>query len=159
MPIIKSVTKIEAPRERCFELARSIDLHKISTEHTSEEAIAGITSGLIGLNESVTWKAKHLGITQSLKVRITEFNKPNFFVDEMENGAFKRFRHEHHFEVDGNGTSMIDYFDYDSPFGFIGKVVNFIFLNKYMNKFLTKRNSIIKRYAETDNWKSVIKEN
>ena len=53
MPRIVLETKIHAPLDRCFDLSRSIDLHKISTEHTNEEAIDGVTSGLISLNESV----------------------------------------------------------------------------------------------------------
>lgn len=47
-------TFIDAPVERCFDLARSIDLHKISLEHTNEKAVAGKTAGLIEPGESVT---------------------------------------------------------------------------------------------------------
>src|SRR5665811_1912859 len=97
MPRIELRTEIKANKEIVFDLSRSIDLHRISTEHTNEEAIAGKTSGLIELNESVTWKAKHFGIYQRLTSKVTEFDRPNYFVDEMVNGAFKNFRHEHHF--------------------------------------------------------------
>jgi len=38
-----------------FDLIRNIDFHKISTKKSNEEAIAGKTSGLIALNETVTW--------------------------------------------------------------------------------------------------------
>jgi len=51
---IDLVTRIAAPVERCFDLARSIDLHMASTDRTGEQAIAGITSGLIGLEQEVT---------------------------------------------------------------------------------------------------------
>ena len=47
MPTINLTTEINAPIEICFDLSRSIDLHKQSMEHTKEEAIAGRTSGLI----------------------------------------------------------------------------------------------------------------
>ena len=66
MTLIKLETNINAPIERVFDLARSIDLHKISTAHTNEQAIAGKTSGLIGMDESVIWRAKHFGIYQNL---------------------------------------------------------------------------------------------
>lgn len=62
MPIIELETKIKANIVRCFDLSRSIELHLLSTKGTREEAIAGTTKGLIGLNESVTWKATHLPI-------------------------------------------------------------------------------------------------
>ncbi|WP_345742944.1 hypothetical protein [Algibacter lectus] len=71
MPKIKLQTKIKATRNIVFDLSRSIDLHKISTEHTNEEAIAGKTSGLIGIDESVTWRAKHFGVYQNLTSKIT----------------------------------------------------------------------------------------
>lgn len=156
MPLIQLKTIIEAPIERCFDLSRSIDLHKISTEHTNEEAIDGVTSGLIDLNESVTWRAKHFGIYQKLSTKITEFDSPNFFCDEMVKGVFKGFRHEHHFEAANAGTLMTDVFDYQSPFGILGKLVDIIVLKSYMTKLLIKRNETIREFAESDKWQQVL---
>ena len=156
MPRIVLETEIIAPIKRCFDLSRSIDLHKISTEHTNEEAIDGVTSGLINLSESVTWRAKHFGIYQKLTTKITEFDNPKFFVDEMVKGAFKGFRHEHHFESIENRTLMTDIFDYQSPFGILGKLVDVIVLKRYMTKLLIKRNDTIKEFAESDQWESVL---
>jgi len=156
MPRIKIQTEIKADKQIVFDLSRSIDLHKISTEHTNEEAIAGITSGLIELNESVTWKAKHFGITQTLTSKITEFEKPNYFADEMVNGAFKKFKHEHHFADSQNGTLMTDFFDYESPLGFLGIIADKLFLKKYMTELLTKRNLVVKEFAESEKWKEII---
>ncbi|MEQ9374240.1 MAG: SRPBCC family protein [Imperialibacter sp.] len=156
MPIIQIKMVIAAPIERCFDLSRSIDLHKISTSQTGEEAIAGVTSGLIGLGETVTWRARHFGIRQTLTTKVTEFESPNFFVDEMVEGAFKRFRHEHHFrDVDGK-TEMRDCFDYDSPLGILGKVFDSIVLKRYMQNLLKQRNLAIKEYAESDKWRIVL---
>ena len=157
MPIIKLQTEIKADRELVFDLSRSIDLHKISTEHTNETAIAGKTSGLIGLTETVTWRAKHFGIYQTLTTEITAFDRPNSFTDEMLKGAFKSFKHEHIFETLNNGgTLMIDLFDYKSPLGLLGIAADFLFLKKYMTNLLVKRNETIKSFAETDKWKEVI---
>lgn len=93
MPKIELQTEIKAERKIVFDLSRSIDLHQLSTAKTDEKAIAGKTSGLIDLGESVTWRAKHFGIYQNLTSKITEFESPNFFVDEMLKGAFKSFKH------------------------------------------------------------------
>ena len=156
MPNIEIRTEINAPKEIVFDLSRSIDLHKISTKHTNEEAISGKTSGLIGLDESVTWKAKHFGIYQILTSRINEYKRPDFFSDEMVEGLFKSFRHEHHF-IDFNGkTLMIDYFNYKSPLGFLGKIADVLFLEKYMIDLLRKPNNTIKEFAETNNWKKIV---
>jgi len=139
-----------------FNLIRSIDLHKISTKNSKEEAIAGKTSGLISLNETVTWRAKHLGITQELTSIITDFEASTFFADEMVHGAFKSFRHEHFLEQKGDKVIVKDIFDYVSPFGVLGKLADFIFLKKYMQCFLIERNKVIKDYAESGKWREVL---
>jgi len=158
MPKIKLQTKIKATRSIVFDLSRSIDLHKISTEHTNEEAIAGKTSGLIGMNESVTWRAKHFGVYQNLTSKITEYNRPKYFTDQMVKGAFKEFKHEHHFEELNDETLMTDLFYYKSPFGILGKIADKLFLKKYMIEFLTERNRIVKQFAESGRWKEIISE-
>lgn len=156
MPIIKLETAIQAPKEICFDLSRSIDLHMESTKHTNEQAIAGKTSGLMSLNETVTWRARHFGITQTLTTRITEYQRPGIFVDEMEKGIFKRFRHEHHFTDAGHQTIMTDIFDYESPLYFLGKLADLLFVKRYMTSLLEKRNLVIKEYAESEKWKGII---
>ena len=79
MPRIVIETKIYAPIEICFDLSRSIDLHVVSTSQTNEIAIEGKTSGLINLNESVTWQATHFGIRQKLSSIRTEFQSPIYY--------------------------------------------------------------------------------
>jgi len=156
MPRIELRTEINARKEIVFDLSRSIDLHKISTQHTNETAIAGKTHGLIGMDESVTWRAKHFGVYQKLTSKITQFERPNLFVDEMVKGAFKSFRHEHHFEDLNGETLMTDYFDYESPFGILGELADKLFLTKYMTDLLAERNRVVKDFAETDKWKRLI---
>jgi len=156
MPKITLQTSIKANKTIVFDLSRSIDLHKISTEQTNEEAIAGKISGLIGMNESVTWRAKHFGVYQNLTSKITEFESPNYFVDEMIKGAFKEFKHEHHFEDVNGKTKMTDVFNYKSPLGFLGKIADKLFLKKYMTELLTERNRVVKEFAESEKWKDVL---
>jgi len=150
MPTIELITEINAPIETVFNLSRSIDLHMESTKQTGERAIAGRTSGLIELNENVTWRAKHFGIWQNLTSKITVFDFPNLFVDEMVSGAFKSFTHEHHFtSVDDDHTMMRDVFVFESPLGFLGELANKLVLIKYMTELLAERNRVIKVTAET----------
>jgi ligand-binding SRPBCC domain-containing protein len=156
MARIHLTTFIAAPAERVFNLSRSINLHSISTAHTNERAIAGVTNGLIKLNETVTWQARHLFKTRQHTSKITAMESPVFFVDEMTKGDFKSFRHEHHFKAVDNGTIMIDILEFESPYGLIGRWFNKIFLTKYLKRFLNKRNAVIKNYAETGKWKAVL---
>ncbi|MFD0794679.1 cell division protein [Mucilaginibacter litoreus] len=148
MPTINLTTTINAPIERCFNVARDIDVHVASTVHTGERAIAGRTSGLIELGENVTWRAKHFGIWQNLTSKITDFDYPTYFADEQVSCAFKSFRHEHYFEQQGAQTTMRDVFNYRSPLGWLGKLADWLFLKQYMTTLLVKRNEVCKAVAE-----------
>ena len=147
---------IAAPTERVFNLSRSINLHQISTAPTNEKAIDGVMAGLINKGETVTWQAKHLFKTRLFTSKITEMQSPDFFIDEMIKGDFKSFHHEHHFKAATNGTIMIDLLNFETPYGNFGKIVNTIFLKSYLEKFLIKRNEVIKDYAETKKWKTIL---
>jgi ligand-binding SRPBCC domain-containing protein len=152
MPVIELATPIAAPIERVFDLSRSIDLHMKSTARTGEKAVAGTTSGLIGMGEEVTWRARHFGIWQSLIVRITEFEPPTHFADVMLRGAFRRMEHHHYFERSLEGTVMRDSFSYESPLGILGRIADFLFLDCHIRSLLIERNRIIKATAESDAW-------
>lgn len=124
--------------------------------HTNEQAVAGTMVGLINKDETVTWKAKHLGKIRVLKVKISDMQSPHSFTDEMVSGDFKNMKHEHHFKQTGNGTLMIDLFSFETPYGKAGKIINFLFLSRYLKKMLEQRNRVIKEYAETDKWKFLL---
>lgn len=148
MPTIRLETIIDARIELCFDLSTSIDLHKLSTGKTNEQAIAGRTSGLIRMNETVTWQATHFGIRQKLTSKITAYERPFHFRDEMLKGAFKSICHDHYFEEKDEQTMMTDVFCFESPLGFMGRIFNRLVLTKYLTRFLEERNALIKEYAE-----------
>jgi len=156
-PLIHITTFIEAPVERVFDLSRSITLHKKSMEHTQEVAIAGTVTGLLGLDETVTWKAKHLGKQRTLKMKITQMLQPLSFTDEMMEGSFRSMKHEHHFKSVENGTIMIDLFNYEIPYGGLGKLFNRLYLSKYIRRLLEQRNRVIKEYAESNKWQHLLR--
>ena len=156
MPKIEIVTSIRSTPEICFDLSRSIDLHKISTAKTNEKAIAETITGLINSGETVTWEATHFGITQKLTSKITAFKSPFHFRDEQVKGAFRSFTHDHFFEQKNDIVIMKDIFDFISPFGIAGNIFNKLILTKYLTKFLNDRNNVIKAYAESEKWKSII---
>ncbi len=157
MPVLTLCTRVRAPLVHVFDLARSIDLHQVSTRQTEEVAIAGRTSGLIGLGEQVTWRARHFGIVRHLTVRITAYDRPHTFTDEMVSGAFARFTHRHDFsEVDGH-TTMTDRFDYRAPFGPLGRLAEWLVLDRYLTALLTTRNVVLREVAESEHgWRRLL---
>lgn len=148
MTTINLITKINAPKQIVFDFARSIDVHQNSASQTNEKAIAGTSSGLINVNEFVTWKGKHFNIYLTHTSRITEMVLYDYFVDVMEKGSFKSFKHQHLFEEKNGVTIMQDLLQYETPFGLFGKLFDYFFLMKHMTKFLLQRNTVLKKLSE-----------
>jgi ligand-binding SRPBCC domain-containing protein len=153
---IHLITFIKASPKIVFDLSRSIDLHIISTERTREEAIAGRISGLIELGDTVTWKARHLFKTRTLTTKITQMTPYTHFTDEMIQGDFKMFRHNHWFSPKSGGTMMKEILEFESPYGKLGKLVDEYFMKDYLRKLLVDRNEIIRQYAEWGGWHKLL---
>jgi ligand-binding SRPBCC domain-containing protein len=148
MPTIRLETSILAPIERCFDLALSVDAHGGSMAHTHERPIAGVMSGMMQLSDTVTWEAVHFGIKQHLTSKITAYERPHRFTDEMIQGVFQEIHHTHEFIPQPPGTLMIDVFRFQAPLGILGRVAETLFLTRYMKNLLLTRNRYLKQRAE-----------
>lgn len=148
MAVVKVETTIKSSLERCFDAARDIDLHMQSVSHTGEKAVAGKTSGLIGLGETVTWRARHFGVSQHFTSKITAFDRPTYFQDAMQQGAFHSFVHDHYFRELSGGTCMTDVLKFQSPLGVLGRLVDALVLKRYMRRLIVQRCQFIKRAVE-----------
>ena len=143
---------VHAPAERVFDLARSVDLHVRSTGGTREQAVAGRTTGLLEPGETVTWRARHLGAWRKLTSRVSTYERPRHFRDEMVSGAFAWLEHDHFFDPVPGGTLMRDVFRFAAPLGPLGWLAERLLLERYMARFLAERNAVIKQVAESDEW-------
>jgi ligand-binding SRPBCC domain-containing protein len=150
-------TLIAAPLERCFDLSRSIDLHVDSMRATGERAIAGVTAGLIGANEEVTWRTQFCGIPVTHKSRITAYNFPHYFQDSMVRGVFQSYCHDHYFEANTDGTLMKDFVEFSAPWGFPGRIAGWLVVGRHVRGLLERRSEFIKRAAEGSAWMKFLK--
>jgi len=141
-------TIIAAEPARAFHASLDIDAHLASMEASGEKAVSGVTTGIIGLGETVTWKAKHFGITWKMTSQITELEAPHRFVDEQVRGPFKHFHHEHIFDKVPEGTNMIDRISFDAPFGPLGDLTERLVLGSYLPKLITDRNGYLRSELE-----------
>lgn len=133
-------TRSSMPQAQLFDLARNIDAHKYSMARSREEAVAGVTSGLISLGEQVTWRAWHFGVPLRMTSRITQMVAPDYFVDEQVKGPFRHFRHVHEFSHDSSGTTMVDRIEFTAPFGPLGRLVEKLVLARYLQNLIVSRN-------------------
>ena len=150
MLTIEVATHIRAPIARCFDLARSIDLHVRSAAGTREQAIAGTTRGLLGPHQEVTWRARHFGRWWTLTSRITQLDRPTRFEDVQATGPFRSFRHRHTFRAVDGGTVMTDEWQHTAPFGPLGWLADRLVLARHMRQLLETRNAALKAEAEAE---------
>ena len=156
MEKIEFSTNIKAPIHRCFDLARSIDFRKISLGDLNEKSVAGCTSGLIGPNQRVLIQSAVGGFSLSTDLKIEKFNPPFFFSYEIEESVFHSIVHDYYFYDISEETVMINHLYYRTRWGLAGNILNLIFLNKYLTRLITKRNELLREYAESDKWKDIL---
>ncbi len=149
---LEELTTIQAPMERCFDLARSVEVHLAGNVHFGEQAVAsaGVTSGLIGMGQRVTWRAKHFSLWYTLTSEITAMEAPVYFQDTMVEGPFRFMQHDHYFRSLPSGeTEMKDVFCFAAPLPVLGLVAETLVLRRYMRALLHERNVVLKEIAES----------
>ena len=147
---------INAPQERVFDLARSIDLHVSGFETGHHYAIGGVTKVLIGAGEQVEWRGKAFGLWWKHRSEIVIYDRPVHFRDTMIQGAFKRYNHDHYFEGHNGGTRMRDVVEFEAPAGPVGKIVDRMLIHGYLYRLILQRSETIRAAAESDLWKQYI---
>jgi len=156
---IEGTTSLHAPIQRCFNLARSVEVHVLGNIHFQESATAvgGRTTGLIKLGERVTWRAKHFWRSHELTSEIVRLQSPTYFRDVMVRGIFRSMAHDHYFRQRAGGrTEMRDVFTFAAPLPPRGRIAETMFLGRYMRQLLRERNEVIRQVAESDEWQRYI---
>jgi ligand-binding SRPBCC domain-containing protein len=159
MVTINEITVMNAPLTRCFDLARSVEVHVLGNVHFGESALAigGRTSGLVEAGERVTWRARHFWVWHELTSEITSMQRPAYFRDVMVRGIFRSMTHDHHFrQLPGEQTEMRDVFTIAAPVPLLGRIAEAVFLESYMRKLLRERNAVIRQVAESQEWRRYI---
>lgn len=159
MTVIQETTSIEAPIERCFDLARSVEVHLLGNTHFGETAVAtgGRLAGLIEEGERVTWRAKHFWFWHELTSQVISLERPAYFRDVMVCGIFRSMSHDHYFRLLSNGqTEMRDVFAFAAPLPVLGRFAELTFLGSYMRRLLRERNEVIRRVAESEDWREYL---
>ncbi|MEV4624695.1 SRPBCC family protein [Micromonospora sp. NPDC049523] len=153
MAIIELSTVVPSPAARVFDLSIDVDAHTASMLTARERVVAGVAHGPMALGDTVTWAARHFGVTWRMTSRITVHDRPHRFVDEQVSGPFRRWYHEHLFTdepddgTDGapGSTVMVDRIEFTAPAGPLGWVVTIVFLRRYMRRLIDQRNTHLVR--------------
>ena len=151
MEMIRLATWIDAPAERCFLLSLSIDLRVASGLGSGEEAIEGVTSGLIGEGQTVTFQGRQFGVHGRHTIRMEIVRPYSYFRDVMIDGKFERYEHDHHFAPMDDGTRIRDEVRFS-----LGWSLGRIGARKRLATCLKRRNALIKQVAESEEWRKYL---
>ncbi|MCW5912590.1 MAG: SRPBCC family protein [Cyclobacteriaceae bacterium] len=158
MTKIELSTHINAPIERCFDLARSIELYTNPyPAHEGPQAKQPeARTGVLEPGQRIQRQFTYLGAQHNIETEITRCSRPYFFSEEMKAGPLHTFVHDHFFYGFPGETIMIDNVYFRSPWGVLGETADTLLLKRYITRLLKKRNQIIKHYVETGKWQMII---
>jgi ligand-binding SRPBCC domain-containing protein len=153
MVTIRIVTWVDAPVERCFKLATSVDFQLASSKSRNVKAVAGVKRGLLEQGDIVTWQGRMFGLGRNQTCRI-EVSRPFLYIYEvMVAGAFKLYEHERHFAAMDDGTRIKDEVRFSARLGPLGRLMEKAVLRRRLTRLLRWRNEALKQVAESDAWK------
>jgi hypothetical protein len=135
--------------DRCFQLAVSIDLQSAATGY---KAIDGVTSGLIGPGDTVTWQGRRFGMRGSHKILIEAWHPYTYFRGIMVEGRFTGYEHDHHFAPLNDGTRIREEIRFMASSSMLGRLREKFILQKKLMKMLKAQSALIKQAAESDRW-------
>ena len=144
METIRLETRINAPVERCFKLALSVDLRVARTRREHE------TRAMLGVGDTVTWASRYFGIRFQYTTLIDRCRPHMYFRDVMVKGMFSGLEHEHYFAALNDGTRMRDELRCSAR-GPLAWVIEPL-VRRHLIKLLKRRNAIIKQTAQSAAW-------
>jgi ligand-binding SRPBCC domain-containing protein len=149
MITVRTTTQVNAPIERCFQLSLSAALRQ---EAVGSEPVSGRTTGLIGLDDKVTWAKGLFGWGSRQENRVEALRPDLFFREVSSVESPGRLEHDHHFAPMNDGTRIRDEIQCSAPEGWRGLIAERFFLRRRMTEYLKRRNAIIKQAAESEGW-------
>lgn len=151
MPVILHQVHVRAPATRCFDLARSVDLHADSSPEIAARAVDGRLHGLSGPGDTTRWSARFFGLRFRLTARIEDFSRPDHFADRLTHGLLHRFEHVYRCQaLPGDTCLLSDELTVAAPFGPPGRLLEAVYLTARMRHLVRRRLECIKAVAEDD---------
>lgn len=86
-----------------------------------------------------------LSIPLTWITEISLVKEPNSFIDTQKTGPYKSWSHKHIFKEVEGGIEMIDELSYEAPFGWLGRLMENLFIESQVEKIFNFRNSKLKQ--------------
>lgn len=95
-----------------------------------------------------------LGIPIHWRTLITDYEPPNMFVDQQIKGPYAMWHHTHTFHKVKGGVEIKDRVVYSIPFGFLGRLLNYLWIKRDLNNIFLHRKKVIDKLFENNDYKS-----
>jgi ligand-binding SRPBCC domain-containing protein len=146
---------VRAPIDRCFALSTHL---AVVERELGMHPVEGRVHGLVTAGDTVRWEGMQLGFANyhvSLIVPET-WDPPHFFQDRMIAGRFRSFEHDHRLTETPDGTLLEDQVRFTMRFGWPGWVVGRVILVPHILGLMRRRFDLLKRLAETEEWRQYL---
>jgi ligand-binding SRPBCC domain-containing protein len=156
MFVVKDAVHIMAPMERCFLLSTSLALVERELQMRPVAGDGLRTQGLAVGGDNIRWRGWKFGLPQVHVSRITAYEPYSFFQDKMIAGRFRTFQHDHEFTEVGGQVLLKDVVRFTMPLGVAGRLVGRHILVPHIRGLLYRRFELLKRVAESEEWRKYV---
>jgi ligand-binding SRPBCC domain-containing protein len=108
---------------------------------TDQEPIAGVGSQIVVSIRVLPFLPLRMNWTSE----VTEFEWNQHFADVQRKGPFKSFHHRHELRSERDGTSVRDAIEYEVSFGWLGALVDWMFVRPLIRRTFLYRQRQVER--------------
>ena len=108
----------------------------------------------MGVGRLIDYNIYLMGIPIHWRTLITDYEPPNMFVDQQIKGPYTMWHHTHTFHKVKGGVEIKDRVVYSIPFGFLGRLLNYLWIKRDLNNIFLHRKKVIDKLFENNDYKS-----
>lgn len=143
MPVytLETLQRIPASREEVWEFISSpANLKKITPGYMGFEVTTRNLPEKMYPGMIISYRVSPLfGIKMTWVTEISQVRELEYFVDVQRIGPYKLWHHQHHITTIEGGVLMKDIVTYAPPFGFLGGLVNVLFIRNQLSEIFDFR--------------------
>lgn len=152
--VVRYETLVRAPIERCFALSTHLAIVEITL---AMRPVSGRLTGSVAGGDTVRWHGWKWGLPHVHESLIEAFEPPVFFRDRMIAGRFAAFEHDHQFKEQADGFVLLrDEVRFSMRWGAAGLMVGRGIVLPHVRKLMRERFALIRRLAESDEWRGYV---
>ncbi len=92
------------------------------------------------------------GFNTNWVTEITHVSDLNYFIDEQRFGPYALWHHQHFFKEVAHGVEMTDEISYAIPYGFLGRLINWLFVGQQVNAIFDYRFLVLEKLFQKSNF-------